>query len=240
MSGHDGRVGTCCWSSNANAHILCSGSRDRQILQRDVREVRNSRDVPFANPERIRSIRSLRESFRTGSFRSGRFRTGSFPRPSHASGPLFGLFRLVPWVGSSCAPSFMVARRFAWCAQARHFTCGLVGHKQEVCGLKWSFDDMCRPVPSRSRLVASATPLHARAPTLQRLTQTHPPRGKQQRARAPSLCLCRSMRRVGGRASHSRATDRVCRCGSVAAQVPRVGWQRQQAKWDTMLSGIPC
>lgn len=63
MSGHDGRVGTCCWSSNANAHILCSGSRDRQILQRDVRE-------------------------------------------------------------------------------ARHFTCGLVGHKQEVCGLKWSFDDM--------------------------------------------------------------------------------------------------
>ncbi len=61
MSGHDGRVGTCCWSSNANAHILCSGSRDRQILQRDVREVRNSRDVPFANPERIRSIRSRPE-----------------------------------------------------------------------------------------------------------------------------------------------------------------------------------
>ncbi|GBF91790.1 hypothetical protein Rsub_04895 [Raphidocelis subcapitata] len=33
MGGHKGRVGTQCWSS----HLLSSGSRDRSILQRDVR-----------------------------------------------------------------------------------------------------------------------------------------------------------------------------------------------------------
>jgi len=57
MSGHQARVGTLCWSG----HTLSSGSRDRLILQRDVRV-------------------------------------------------------------------------------ADHFTSKLSGHKQEVCGLKWSFD----------------------------------------------------------------------------------------------------
>eukprot|EP00900_Chrysochromulina_parva_P022797 jgi/Chrpa1/5150/Chrysochromulina_OHIO_Genome00014777-RA len=57
MSGHQARVGTLCWSG----HMLSSGSRDRLILQRDVRV-------------------------------------------------------------------------------ADHFTSKLSGHKQEVCGLKWSFD----------------------------------------------------------------------------------------------------
>jgi len=57
MSGHQARVGTLCWSG----HTLSSGSRDRLILQRDVR-------VPD------------------------------------------------------------------------HYTSKLSGHKQEVCGLKWSFD----------------------------------------------------------------------------------------------------
>lgn len=57
MAGHQARVGTLCWSG----HTLSSGSRDRLILQRDVR-------VP------------------------------------------------------------------------EHFTNKLSGHKQEVCGLKWSFD----------------------------------------------------------------------------------------------------
>ena len=57
MSGHQARVGTLCWSG----HTLSSGSRDRLILQRDVRV-------------------------------------------------------------------------------AEHFTSKLSGHKQEVCGLKWSFD----------------------------------------------------------------------------------------------------
>ena len=33
MSGHRGRVGTMAWSS----HLLSSGSRDRNILQRDIR-----------------------------------------------------------------------------------------------------------------------------------------------------------------------------------------------------------
>eukprot|EP00908_Phaeocystis_cordata_P018783 Transcript_30244.p1 GENE.Transcript_30244~~Transcript_30244.p1 ORF type:complete len:502 (-),score=194.39 Transcript_30244:197-1702(-) len=57
MSGHQARVGTLCWSG----HTLSSGSRDRLILQRDVRV-------------------------------------------------------------------------------AEHFTSKLSGHKQEVCGLRWSFD----------------------------------------------------------------------------------------------------
>ena len=57
MSGHQARVGTLCWSG----HTLSSGSRDRLILQRDVRV-------------------------------------------------------------------------------AEHYTSKLSGHKQEVCGLKWSFD----------------------------------------------------------------------------------------------------
>jgi cell division cycle 20-like protein 1, cofactor of APC complex len=33
MGGHRGRVGTLAWSS----HLLCSGSRDRSILHRDIR-----------------------------------------------------------------------------------------------------------------------------------------------------------------------------------------------------------
>ena len=33
MPGHRGRVGTMAWSS----HLLSSGSRDRNILQRDIR-----------------------------------------------------------------------------------------------------------------------------------------------------------------------------------------------------------
>ena len=33
MEGHRGRVGTMAWSS----HLLSSGSRDRTILQRDIR-----------------------------------------------------------------------------------------------------------------------------------------------------------------------------------------------------------
>lgn len=34
MKGHEGRVGTLAWSSN----ILSSGSKDKSILQRDLRE----------------------------------------------------------------------------------------------------------------------------------------------------------------------------------------------------------
>jgi cell division cycle 20-like protein 1 (cofactor of APC complex) len=33
MTGHQGRVGTLSWAGN----VLSSGSRDRSILQRDVR-----------------------------------------------------------------------------------------------------------------------------------------------------------------------------------------------------------
>ena len=33
MTGHRGRVGTMAW----NSHLLSSGSRDRNILQRDIR-----------------------------------------------------------------------------------------------------------------------------------------------------------------------------------------------------------
>lgn len=33
MNGHRGRVGTLAWSS----HLLCSGSRDRSVLHRDIR-----------------------------------------------------------------------------------------------------------------------------------------------------------------------------------------------------------
>ena len=40
MTGHEGRVGTMAWCANGSAHVLCSGSRDRHILQRDVREAR--------------------------------------------------------------------------------------------------------------------------------------------------------------------------------------------------------
>ena len=34
MKGHEGRVGALAWSSN----ILSSGSKDKNILQRDLRE----------------------------------------------------------------------------------------------------------------------------------------------------------------------------------------------------------
>ena len=34
LKGHEGRVGTIAWSSN----VLSSGSKDKSIMQRDLRE----------------------------------------------------------------------------------------------------------------------------------------------------------------------------------------------------------
>ena len=80
LEGHSARVGALAW----NGDMLSSGSRDRMILQRDVR-------TPAVAPER----------------------------------------RLV-----SCQVTPEL-----WTSRITNFKLFQVGHRQEVCGLKWSPDN---------------------------------------------------------------------------------------------------
>ena len=57
MTGHRGRVGTMAW----NSHLLSSGSRDRNILQRDIRAPEDFQQKLLGHRSEVRTLSRIDE-----------------------------------------------------------------------------------------------------------------------------------------------------------------------------------
>jgi len=152
LQGHESRVGTMAWSSS----LLASGSRDRNIYMQDIR-IRgggNSSSASAYNLAMSRSGDGYAVDDYTQSLVSeiGLSRTQPYsadhappsPPPSTtrlhraASSPTAAASTInTPLASPVLSPTSAPAAALLNMSVVRL----LSGHKQEVCGLKWSFDD---------------------------------------------------------------------------------------------------
>ena len=160
LQGHESRVGTMAWNST----LLASGSRDRNILVQDIRirssynnigssssSLNSSTNSNFS-PNRINNL----NRYSTGNIRSSGVSGTSFGRQvtneiftniataAESDGIILNTSSLshnTPYINNnsniSTSNSYSNSTAIAPPSVVREFS----AHKQEVCGLKWSFDE---------------------------------------------------------------------------------------------------
>jgi WD40 repeat protein len=162
LTAHDSRVGALAWAGN---NCLASGSRDRNILLQDTRAAAASSGLSGSASSHNRNRSFSGSHSVSGSEREGMIQS-VFASPLQPAPPLLSAVTAAsspPFAaaaGSSSSSFLMTPPRlphqqqqpFAAAVGAGFTTTTttaaasstarcLRGHRQEICGLKWSFDD---------------------------------------------------------------------------------------------------
>lgn len=151
LTSHESRVGALAWSGSS---CLASGSRDRNILLQDTRSPSSTNNNNVSNSssgsgERARGYSAVgeREGMMQVVFSSPMLPPPPLTAASAAATAMAAEF-VMPLIPSSSSfllspqsPFASLNNSTASAASSSSTTRYLRGHRQEICGLKWSFDD---------------------------------------------------------------------------------------------------